>query len=172
MDRGRTGCGDRVVHSRSTTHMPCVHNPAGGTNAFGARSWITDDSTCREVHHQILPRRASLTKYIDPQRRSQGCDFARSDVWSEIAFRSKAWGFHVNFGSESQSGCQSGLGQIENDPLTGPQRAENASLEGVVLEFDFAQIRVGQDDSGASARIVRFDDALHGVTWPRLERRG
>ena len=35
------------------------------------------------------------------------------------------------------------------------------------MEFDFAQIRVGQNDSGASARIESFDDALHGVTWPQ-----
>lgn len=77
----------------------------------------------------------------------------------------KARSAHVDFGAEAKASGQPVRGQIEHDPLSGAEHAQDAALEGIVVKFDFTKIRVGHDDTAARARVECFDDALHGATW-------
>ena len=54
-----------------------------------------------------------------------------------------------------------GIVEVEHDPLTLAQHAEDRTLERVRREFVVGQIGVAHDEPVAGTRIVGLDDALH-----------
>lgn len=128
-------------------------------------------------HDQIVPLAGGSSKHRIRGRPTKGCDIARSGdargapkQWCRPG--SESGGAHVDLGAEAKASGKAIPGQVEDHPLAGTQSAQDAALESGFVEFDFSQVRVGQDDPGSGPWIEGFDDALHDVTSMQRERCG
>lgn len=73
--------------------------------------------------------------------------------------RCKPWGAHIDFRAHAEPGRQLAI-NIENDPLSLPEHAENRTVKSISGEFVFGEVRIAKKRSVTGDRVVGLHDPL------------